>query len=114
MKWHVVKTYYVVILNILTGILTSISSLTNESTMRGTYFVFGVALIVLPILMLFDKNRLQTYVQILTIFDGFIALTGFIILISGFVEIFLTLLIIGLYAPATYFGYEILKQQGKK
>lgn len=114
MNRKIIKTYYVVILNILTGLLISIAPPLVETPTGGTSLVFGISLIALPILMLTDKSRLRTYLQILSIFDGFIALTGLIILISGFVEIFVPLLIIGLYAPASFFGYEILKQQGKK
>ncbi len=114
MNWRIIKTYYVVVLNIFTGLVITIVPPIVETSMGGTSLVFGISLIALPILILIDKTRLRTYLQILNIFDGFIALTGLIILISGFVEIFVTLLIIGLYAPASFFGYEILKQKGKK
>lgn len=114
MNWKIIKTYYIVVLNILTGLLISVAPPIVQTPTAGTSLVFCISLIALPILILIDKTRLRTYLQILTIFDGFIALTGLIILISGFVEIFVTLLIIGLYAPASFFGYEILKQKGKK
>jgi hypothetical protein len=113
MKINAIKTYYVVIINILTGSLISIIPLIMQGTVSGTYFVFGIALIVLPILMLYDKKNIRNHVQILTIINGFIAVTGLILLISGFVEIFVPLLIIGLYTPASFFGYEILKRYQK-
>jgi hypothetical protein len=60
--------------------------------------------------MLYDKKRLRTYAQILTILDGFIAVTGLILLASNFVEIIVPLIMIGLIASASLFSYDVIKR----
>jgi hypothetical protein len=113
MNWRIIKTYYVVVLNIFTGLVITIVPPIVETSMGGTSLVFGISLIALPILILFEKKGLRSYVQILSIIDGLIAFTGLILLLSGFVELWIPLVMMGLYTPASALAYEILTKKTK-
>ncbi len=52
MNWKVIKTYYVVILNILTGLLISVAPLIVQTPTAGTSLVFGISIV-------FDTNLIN-------------------------------------------------------
>ena len=80
----------------------------------GSYAVFCLALIALPILSLIHQKNKYFYVQMQNILDGFILLTLLVVLIAGVIDLFIILIGFAIFSPAFIFEIQIQKDMTKK
>ena len=110
MKKNMYREIYLLVLHAGLGGWYFLRSFLVNQPIDGSYAVFCLALIALPILSLVHLKNKYFYVQMQNIIDGFILLTLFIMLLSGIIKIIPILIGFVLFIPSFIFGIQILKE----
>ena len=109
MKKSLYREIYLFVLHAGFGGWYFLRSFLINQPIDGSYAVFCLALIALPILSLVHLKNKYFYVQMQNIIDGFILLTLFVMLVSGLIDQFIILIGFAIFIPAFLFGFQIQK-----
>jgi hypothetical protein len=114
MKKNLFREIYLLVLHAGFGGWYFLRSFLMNQPIDGSYAVFFVTLIALPILSLIHVKNKYFYIQMQNIIDGVFLVTFFTMLVSGFFEPLPILIGFALLIPSFIFGSQIQKEMRSK
>jgi len=104
------KKWYGFVLHVGIGSLFILGNLIAYGTINGTYFVFMLAIIILPILKLVYPHKIKQFSLYLAIFDSLFAITGIILTFALVDQFYIGLGIVLLFGTAYWFESESFRK----
>lgn len=110
MNLTTIKKWYGFVLHVGLGSFYILGNLIQFGAVNGTYLVFMLALIALPILKLVYPNKITQFSLYLAIFDGLFAITGVILTFAILDQFYIGLAIVLLFGTAYWFESESFRK----